>query len=73
MPEVILTDMRQRERDLAARDPVMARLIAAAGPCTWEPQVEILPFETLARDRSSAAQRHRGRAHLLALQGPVCA
>ena len=49
MPEVTLTDMRQRERDLAARDPVMARLIAAAGPCTWEPQLEILPFETLAR------------------------
>ena len=41
--------MRRRERALAARDPVMARLIAAAGPCTWEPQVEILPFETLAR------------------------
>ncbi len=41
--------MRERERDLAARDPVMARLIAAAGPCTWAPRLEILPFETLAR------------------------
>jgi DNA-3-methyladenine glycosylase II len=41
--------MRRRERALAARDPVMARLIAAAGPCKWEPQGEILPFETLAR------------------------
>ena len=41
--------MRRRERALSARDPVMARLIAAAGPCKWEPQVEIHPFETLAR------------------------
>lgn len=41
--------MRRRERALAARDPVMARLIAAAGPCTWEPKHEVLPFETLAR------------------------
>ena len=41
--------MRRRERALAACDPVMARLIAAAGPCKWEPQLEIHPFETLAR------------------------
>ena len=41
--------MRRRERALAARDPVMARLIAAAGPCTWTPRVELPPFETLAR------------------------
>ena len=49
MPEVTRTHMRRRERALAACDPVMARLIAAAGPCKWEPQFEILPFETLAR------------------------
>ena len=41
--------MRRRERALAARDPVMARLIAAAGPCTWEARLELPPFETLAR------------------------
>jgi DNA-3-methyladenine glycosylase II len=49
MPEVTRTHMRRRERALAARDPVMARLIAAAGPCRWELQREIHPFETLAR------------------------
>jgi DNA-3-methyladenine glycosylase II len=41
--------MRRRERALAARDPVMARLIAAAGPCTLSPRLELAPFETLAR------------------------
>ena len=40
--------MRRRERALAARDPVMARLIAAAGPCTLEPRLEQPPFEVLA-------------------------
>jgi DNA-3-methyladenine glycosylase II len=49
MPEVARTDLRRRERALAACDPVMARLIAAAGPCKWEPKVELRPFETLAR------------------------
>ena len=41
--------MRRRERALGQRDPVMARLIAAAGPCTLEPQLELPPFEALAR------------------------
>jgi DNA-3-methyladenine glycosylase II len=49
MPEVDRTDLRRRVRALAACDPVMARLIEAAGPCRWEPRVELLPFETLAR------------------------
>jgi len=40
--------MRRRERALAQRDPVMARLIAAAGPCTIEASHERPPFETLA-------------------------
>jgi DNA-3-methyladenine glycosylase II len=40
--------MRRRERALAARDPVMARLIAAAGPCTMNAQLENTPFESLA-------------------------
>jgi DNA-3-methyladenine glycosylase II len=40
--------MRRRERALAQRDPVMARLIAAAGPCTIEARHERPPFETLA-------------------------
>jgi DNA-3-methyladenine glycosylase II len=41
--------MRRRERALAGRDPVMARLIAAAGPCTARPRLELSPFEVLAR------------------------
>jgi DNA-3-methyladenine glycosylase II len=40
--------MRRRERALAARDPVMARLIEAAGPCQIEARHERPPFETLA-------------------------
>jgi len=41
--------MRRRERALAQRDPVMAALIAAAGPSTIEARDERAPFETLAR------------------------
>jgi DNA-3-methyladenine glycosylase II len=41
--------MRERERALAACDPVMARLMAAVGPCQWQPQLDIHPFQTLAR------------------------
>lgn len=41
--------MRKRERALGALDPVMARLIAAAGPCTLRPALERSPFESLAR------------------------
>jgi DNA-3-methyladenine glycosylase II len=40
--------MRRREQALAHSDPVMARLIAAAGPCTIELRHERPPFETLA-------------------------
>jgi DNA-3-methyladenine glycosylase II len=40
--------MRRRERALAKRDPVMARLIDAAGPCLIEAAHEREPFETLA-------------------------
>ncbi len=49
MPEVIQAGLGHRERALSACDPVMARLIAAVGPCRWEPKLEIPPFETLAR------------------------
>ncbi len=41
--------MRERERALGECCPVMARLIAAAGPCTWELRADLPPFETLAR------------------------
>lgn len=40
--------MRRRERALAKRDPVMARLIEAAGPCLIEAPHQREPFETLA-------------------------
>lgn len=40
--------MRRRERALANCDPVMARLIDAAGPCRIETALERPPFETLA-------------------------
>lgn len=39
----------KRERALSGLDPVMARLIAAAGPCTLQPRPERSPFEALAR------------------------
>ncbi len=42
------TAMRRRERALAGCDPVMARLIAAAGPCTLDARLERTPFESLA-------------------------
>ena len=41
--------MRRRERALASLDPVMARLIDAAGPCKLAPSHEWPPFEALAR------------------------
>ncbi len=40
--------MRRRERALAACDPVMARVIDAAGPCTMQARFDSTPFETLA-------------------------
>jgi len=67
MPTLNRSTMRRRERALAARDPVMARLIAAAGPCTLAPQMELPPFETLARAiahqqlNGTAAERILGR------------
>jgi DNA-3-methyladenine glycosylase II len=75
MPEVSRTDMRRRERALAARDPVMARLIAAAGPCKWETRAELHPFETLARAiahqqlNGIAAERIFGRFRALYATG----
>ncbi len=59
--------MRRRERALATLDPVMARLIAAAGPCTLEARLERSPFESLARAiahqqlNGAVAQRILGR------------
>ena len=40
--------MRKRERELAALDPVMARIIDSAGPCTMHARLETTPFESLA-------------------------
>jgi DNA-3-methyladenine glycosylase II len=40
--------MRKRERELAALDPVMARIIESAGPCTMQARLETTPFESLA-------------------------
>ena len=51
--------MRSRERALAALDPVMARLIDAAGPCTLEARLERPPFESLAR--AIASQQLNGK------------
>ena len=59
--------MRRRERALGTLDPVMARLIAAAGPCTLDPRLERSPFESLARAiahqqlNGAVAQRILGR------------
>jgi DNA-3-methyladenine glycosylase II len=49
MPSLNRRRLRRAERALAERDPVMARLIEAAGPCTIEPRLELPPFEALAR------------------------
>jgi DNA-3-methyladenine glycosylase II len=49
MPELITTSLRQRERALAESCPVMARLVKAVGPCTWELRADLPPFQTLAR------------------------
>ena len=49
MPELIGTSLRQRERALATCCPVMARLIEAVGPCSWELRADLPPFQTLAR------------------------
>jgi DNA-3-methyladenine glycosylase II len=36
-------------RKILGTDPVMAALIAAAGPCRLKPKLEVTPFESLAR------------------------
>jgi DNA-3-methyladenine glycosylase II len=41
--------LRARVQRLAALDPALARVIAACGPCTLEPQLGLAPFESLAR------------------------
>ena len=67
MPAVDGRPQRKRERALARLDPVMARLIAAAGPCTLQPRLERSPFESLARAiahqqlNGAVAQRILGR------------
>ncbi len=52
--------MLAAEAALAARDPVMARLIAAAGPCTVRPRARGTHFESLAR--AIVHQQLAGRA-----------
>ena len=75
MPTIAHRTLRRRERALAARDPIMARLIAAAGPCTTEPRLERSPFESLARAiahqqlNGTAAERILGR--FIALYAPA--
>ena len=67
MPALDRRTQRRRERALAGLDPVMARLIDAAGPCTLEPRLERSPFESLARAiahqqlNGAVAQRILGR------------
>jgi DNA-3-methyladenine glycosylase II len=68
--------MRRRERALAAREPVMAQLIAAAGPCTARPRLELSPFEVLARSiahqqlNGTVAERIFGRFKALYAPAP---
>jgi DNA-3-methyladenine glycosylase II len=67
--------LRTRVRRLAALDPALARVIAAAGPCTLEPRLERTPFESLARAiaqqqlNGAVAERIIGR--LVALHAPL--
>jgi DNA-3-methyladenine glycosylase II len=67
--------MRRRERALAQLDPVMARLIAAAGPCTIEARHERPPFETLAsaiaHQQLNGAVAKRILARFAALYAPA--
>ena len=67
--------MRRRERALAARDPVMARLIAAAGPCQIEARHERPPFETLvsaiAHQQLNGVVAKRILARFTALYAPA--
>jgi DNA-3-methyladenine glycosylase II len=49
MPELITESLPSRERALAECCPVMARLVEAVGPCTWELRADLPPFQTLAR------------------------
>jgi len=67
--------LRTRVRRLAALDPMLARVIDAAGPCTLEPRLERAPFESLARAiahqqlNGTAAERILGR--FIALYAPA--
>lgn len=67
--------MRRRERALAGLDPVMARLIEAAGPCDMHGKLERTPFESLASSiahqqlNGTAAARILGR--FVALYAPA--
>ena len=67
--------MRRRERALASFDPVMARLIEAAGPCDMHGKLERTPFESLASSiahqqlNGTAAARILGR--FVALYAPA--
>ena len=67
--------MRKRERALAGLDPVMARLITAAGPCTVEPQLDQPPFEALAsaiaHQQLNGAVAKRILARFTALYAPA--
>jgi DNA-3-methyladenine glycosylase II len=75
MPAVDRRTLRRRERALAQRDPVMARLIAAAGPSTIETRHERPPFETLARaiahQQLNGAVARRILARFTALYAPA--
>ena len=67
--------MRRRERALGELDPVMARLIAAAGPCTLDPRLERPPFESLAsaiaHQQLNGAVAQRILARFTALYAPA--
>ena len=67
--------MRRRERALAQCDPVMARLIAAAGPCTIEAPHQRPPFEALAsaiaHQQLNGAVARRILARFTALYAPA--
>ncbi len=75
MPAVDRRTQRKRERALAGLDPVMARLIAVAGPCTVEPQREQPPFEALAsaiaHQQLNGAVAKRILARFTALYAPA--
>ena len=44
-----MLDIPAAERTLARADPVMRRLIAELGPCTWRRARGIVPYQVLVR------------------------